>query len=55
MILGGLGTYFHVDPGILGALTFSLACFLASLWLPLGPWGDPGLGSGRKDTFADLW
>ena len=47
MILGSIGTNFHVDLGF----PCYLACLVASLWLPGGPWGDPGTsGSTKKDT-----
>ena len=52
MILGGLGTDFHVDLDIFGTQTCSLACLVASLWPPGGSWDDPGtLGSTRQDTW----
>ena len=41
MILGGLGHNFHVDLGVFGTQTCSLACLVAALWRPGGPWGDP--------------
>ena len=43
MILGGLGINFHVDLDIFGTQTCSLACLVASLWRPGGPWDDTGL------------
>ena len=51
MILGGLGTNFHVNLDFLGTQNCFLACLVASLWRPRRPWGDPyTLGSTREDT-----
>ena len=55
MILGGLGTNFHVDLCAFVTETCCLAFLVASLWRPGGPWDDPGtFGSTRKDTLIFL-
>ena len=44
---------FHLDLGIFGTQTCSLACLVASLWRPGRPWADPGtLGSTRENTWG---
>ena len=59
---GSIGFRFHMDLAVFGSQTCCLACLVASLWCPRGPWGDPGtLGSTRKDMqvqaliFVDCW
>ena len=52
MILGGLGTNFHVDLGIPGTSTCYLACWVASLWRPGGPCGDPGTLGAQERTLG---
>ena len=48
MLLGSLGTNFHVDLGIFCIQTCYSACLVASLWRPGGPWDDLGTILGRS-------
>ena len=51
MIWGGLGTNFQVDLDSFGTQTCYLACLVASLWCPGGPWGDWEIGEHKKGHF----